>query len=301
MNARKWDPFARKKRYLFEPRVLRRIAKEAAALSGSVKEKHAYIIQELAKTYPGHIRTQQSWVFNNAGGAMGQMTLLHGSLREYLILFGTSVGTEGHSGRYSAEVFDFVYDGEMWCCIEGQMDRMVFNNGKGAYLPASLTKQYRIPDHAWMLEYGRGGESIIDIIFGREPKDLGVRPDGTLKPLQNTPKGVHSQTKDPRHYIPPIHFSDPLEEIRQRLKEVLTSLPQYPRIKLVKEDSNYLRFIDISWFWRWKDDIEFYIDTNANLVHFRSSPRYGYTDGGFNRRRMEIIHQKFYQKNGAAN
>lgn len=167
MNARKWDPFAKKKRYLFEPRVLRRIAKEAATLAGSVKEKNLYIIQELAKTYPGHIRTQQSWVFNNAGGAMGQMTLLHGSLREYLILFGTGVGTEGHSGRYSAEVFDFVYDGEMWCSIEGQMDRMVFNNGKGAYLPASLTKQYRIPDHAWMLEYGRGGESIIGMLpFG---------------------------------------------------------------------------------------------------------------------------------------
>ena len=38
---------------------------------------------------------------------MGQITLLHASLREYLILFGTAVGTEGHSGRYSAEVFDF--------------------------------------------------------------------------------------------------------------------------------------------------------------------------------------------------
>jgi C-8 sterol isomerase len=167
LNARKWDPFARKKRYLLEPRVLRRIAKEAAALPVSVKEKNAYIIQELAKTYPGHICTQQSWIFNNAGGAMGQMTLLHASLREYLILFGTGVGTEGHSGRYSAEVFDFVYDGEMWCTLEGQSHRMSFTNGKGAYLPCGRTKQYRIPDHGWMLEYGRGNESIITMFpFG---------------------------------------------------------------------------------------------------------------------------------------
>lgn len=161
------DPFGKKKHYLFDPRVLRDIAKEAVKFPGTMDQKNEFIIKRLAEEYPGHIRTKTSWVYNNAGGAMGQMTLLHASLREYLILFGTAVGTEGHSGRYSAHVYDFVYEGEMWCTHQGLMKRMLFSNGKGAFLPAGLTKQYRIPDHAWMIEYGRGQESIITMLpFG---------------------------------------------------------------------------------------------------------------------------------------
>jgi C-8 sterol isomerase len=87
---------------------------------------------------------------------MGSMTLLHASLKEYLIFFGTPIGTEGHSGRYVTEVYDFVMQGEMWCYHEGEFERKVYKPGDAAYLGTSKAKGYCIKDSAWMLEYGRG-------------------------------------------------------------------------------------------------------------------------------------------------
>jgi len=114
------------------------------------------VTSELDRKYPGLIEKKQDWIFNNAGGAMGVLTILYASLSEYLIFFGTPIGTEGHSGRYSADVYDFVIDGEMWCYTEGQFERVTFKPGDAAHLGKSAAKGYCIKDHAWMLEYSRG-------------------------------------------------------------------------------------------------------------------------------------------------
>ncbi len=55
---------------------------------------------ELRRRYKGHILPphQTEWVFINAGGWMGAWYLLHASLTEYVLLFGTAVDTSGHSG-----------------------------------------------------------------------------------------------------------------------------------------------------------------------------------------------------------
>ncbi len=114
------------------------------------------VISELEKRYPGRITREFDWVFNNACGAMGTLKLLYGSLTEYVILFGTPIGTEGHSGRYPADVYDWMLDGEMWTYYEGETTRTVSLPGDRAHLARGRAKGYRVPDQAWMLEYSRG-------------------------------------------------------------------------------------------------------------------------------------------------
>lgn len=141
--------------YVFDPEVL---ATHVRAVLGRPREEmFDALTASLAEAYPGKVNTDgRKWMFNNAGGAMGQMTFLHSSFTEYLTFFGTPIGTEGHSGRYATEVWDFVLDGEMWGYGEGETDREEVRPGDYHHLGANVAKGYRIPDHCWMLEYSRG-------------------------------------------------------------------------------------------------------------------------------------------------
>ena len=141
--------------YAFDPSVLHDCARKGVGLP--VEAALDAVTAALREAYPQHVVDRpRDWIFNNAGGAMGQITLLHASITEYLLFFGTPVGTEGHSGRYRTEVWDYVFDGEMWVYHEGETGRTVFEPGSAAYLGADKVKGYRVPDHAWMLEYARG-------------------------------------------------------------------------------------------------------------------------------------------------
>lgn len=150
--------------YVFDPEVLHTIVKRV--VGGPREQVFDRLTTELDHAYPGRIYIgERRWIFNNAGGAMGQMTFLHASLTEYLTIFGTPIGTEGHSGRYSTEVWDYLLDGEMWGYEEGATDREVLMPGEVHHLVGKVAKGYRIPDHAWMLEYSRG--SILSMFpFG---------------------------------------------------------------------------------------------------------------------------------------
>jgi C-8 sterol isomerase len=144
-----------KRTYLFDPVVLDEIRRKG--IGKPIPEAFSVITEELARVYPGHICTKHNWMFNNAGGAMGQLNLLHGSLSEYLIFFGTCIGTEGHSGRYASDVFDFMIQGEMLCEYEGRFEPEAHTiHTPPAYLGSKVIKHYSIKKDAWMLEYCRG-------------------------------------------------------------------------------------------------------------------------------------------------
>ena len=60
------------------------------------------VVDKLSATYPGHILTaeKQEWIFINCGGWMGSFLVLHASVTEYVLLFGTGIHTSGNSGIY---------------------------------------------------------------------------------------------------------------------------------------------------------------------------------------------------------
>ena len=142
--------------YIFDPEVLTGVARGAVQAGGSLRDKVAHLRRELGARYPGHIRPEDEWVFNIAGGALGQMTVLHSSITEYVIVFGTPIGTEGYSGRFLADDYFTILEGEQWAFGEGEEGRRVFRPGDTHHLPRGEARGYRMPDRCYALEYARG-------------------------------------------------------------------------------------------------------------------------------------------------
>lgn len=72
----------------------------------------------------------------------------------------------------------------------------------------------------------------------------------------------------------------------QRLIGILESLPQ---ATIATREPNYLHVEFRSSLFGFVDDVEFLADEAANVIHVRSASRIGYSDGGTNRRRVEML------------
>ena len=139
---------------IFDPKVLHQVAR--ASLPLPIGEKVKFIHRELSERYPGRIVEKPEWVLNVAGGAMGQLYLLHASLREYVIIFGSPLGTEGHTGRFRATDWFHILDGEQQAFDEGSLTADVYRPGDQHVMPAGVAKGYRMAPNTWALEYALG-------------------------------------------------------------------------------------------------------------------------------------------------
>lgn len=140
--------------YIFDPDLLQDMCRQNLDLP--LQQKLEAITDALDKRCPGRIPARRRWIFKVAGGAMGMLTILYGSMSEYLIFFGSPIPAGGYSGRYWVDIYDIVLTGEMRCYTQGQFEPSIYNPGDMAYLRRGTDKGYRVKSQTWMLEYARG-------------------------------------------------------------------------------------------------------------------------------------------------
>ena len=126
---------------------------------------------------------------------------------------------------------------------------------------------------------------------GKRPSNLGMR-DGKLAPCPSTPNCVCSQSEDAEHKIEPLTYKSTPEVAFTQLKQAIAS---QPRTKIITESPNYLYAEFTSAIMKFVDDVEFYLDEDAKVIHVRSASRLGQSDLGVNRKRIETIRAKLQE------
>lgn len=124
------------------------------------------------------------------------------------------------------------------------------------------------------------------------PRKLGLE-DGKFSPC---PKNrICVSTMDPEsdkiHYIEPIKYTTSLKEAKQKIIDTINS---FKRTEIITELGDYIHSTFTTAIFHWTDDVEFYIDDNGKVIHFKSQTRInGYTDWGKNRSRMKKFKKRF--------
>lgn len=95
---------------------------------------------------------------------MGAVYMIHASITEYLIIFGTPSGTEGHTGLFLADDYFHILVGEQWAFQPGALEKEVYRPGDLHLMRRGVKKQYKMHEGAWAMEYVRGG-SHYAILF----------------------------------------------------------------------------------------------------------------------------------------
>ena len=121
------------------------------------------------------------------------------------------------------------------------------------------------------------------------PADLGVRA-GRLAKCPDSPNCVSTQAEDRDHWIEPLTVQKDSKNAIDVLEGIVRRLP---RTQIIEKSPNYLRAEFRSAFFRFVDDVEFYVETESGHIHFRSASRVGRSDLGVNRARMEQIRSLF--------
>lgn len=137
-----------------------------------------------------------------------------------------------------------------------------------------------------------GVTAIFSGVFaGQRPTKLGVH-DGQLAACPQTPNCVSSQSQDSIHQIVPLTYREAPAAAFAKLKQLIRDME---RTAIIAEDGQYLYAEFMIPVFGFVDDVEFYLDEAAGVIHVRSASRLGESDLGVNRKRIETIRTRFNQ------
>jgi C-8 sterol isomerase len=145
--------------YIFTPSELQSLTQDALKTHGNdTSSVVEYIVSHLSATHPKHVNLDEEWIFNNAGGAMGAMYIIHASVTEYLIIFGSAIGTEGSTGRHTADDYFYILKGAELAYAPGKgvFEPEIYPQGTVHHLKRGQVKQYKMDSACFALEYARG-------------------------------------------------------------------------------------------------------------------------------------------------
>ncbi len=159
--------------YVLDPTHLHALAQAAVrAHPDDINAIIPYIVSNLTAEYPASSialnLNASEWVLSNAGGAMGAMYIVHASITEYLFIFGTPLGTEGHTGMHTADDYFHILVGEQWAFDPPKLEREVYRPGDVHILPRGHVQQYKMHEGCFALEYARGANLRVSCRSARK-------------------------------------------------------------------------------------------------------------------------------------
>lgn len=147
------------------------------SMSKIVEARMKTLHRKMYEMYPDHIippseidwskqkSTGPNFFLCSTGGAIGQVLLLHMSLSEYIMIFGSPLGTTGHSGRYLYNIRDYMISGHHKLYDDGDLHGKSYPPGHCAVLRKGEGVIYKSDPHTYMIEHGRGFPGMLIAVF----------------------------------------------------------------------------------------------------------------------------------------
>lgn len=134
--------------------------------------------------------------------------------------------------------------------------------------------------------------ALILVVGGRVYFNNSPRPSnvgtGNIAPCPTSPNCVSSQGTEDIHQIDPFEIGSGGGPVTlQQLEQIMA---QMDNSTIITKTDDYLYAEFRSPFWRFIDDVEFFV--SADQIDVRSAARLGYSDLDANRKRVELIRKK---------